>query len=260
MIRLVQHGPVTQVECSSVRSRAIGFGVNAFLYRGLLIDTAFPGLRREFDAFLASQAIAGAVLTHHHEDHSGNLDLLIARGIPVDAAAETLLEVRKPGGLPFYRLWTWGRRRVPTGDPISFQAPGLELIPTPGHSEDHQAVWDAAEGVVFAGDLFLGVKTRMVNAWETPRKTVPSLRRVIALAPRILFDSHRGVIDKPVEALRAKADWLEETIGAIDRLIAAGLPDRAIRDRVLGKEGPPAVLSRGELSKLALVRALRRTA
>ena len=260
MIRLVRHGPVTQVECTSARSRAIGFGVNAFLYRGVLIDTAFPGLRREFAAFLAGQAIAGAVLTHHHEDHSGNLDLLIARGIPVHAAAETLVEVRKPGGLPFYRLWTWGRRRVPRADPIPFPASGLELIPTPGHSDDHQAVWDPEAGVVFAGDLFLGVKTRMVNAWETPRKTVTSLRRVIALDPRVVFDGHRGLIERPMEALAAKAEWLEQTIGAIDRLIAAGLPDSEIRDRVLGREGPPAVLSRGELSKLALVRAVRRTA
>jgi hypothetical protein len=52
---------------------------------------------------------------------------------------------------------------------------------------------------------------------------------------------------------------MEETIGAIDALIARGWGDRAIRDEVLGREPLVGLASRGEYSHLSMVRAVRRT-
>jgi glyoxylase-like metal-dependent hydrolase (beta-lactamase superfamily II) len=141
-----------------------------------------------------------------------------------------------------------------------YEPAGLELVATPGHSPDHHVVWDAERGILFAGDLFLGVKVRVARPMEDPRALAASARRAAALRPRVLLDAHRGIVPNAAEALLAKAAWLEETIGAIDERIARGWSDRAITGAVLGREDAVALVSRGDLSRLNFVRAVRATA
>jgi hypothetical protein len=95
---------------------------------------------------------------------------------------------------------------------------------------------------------------------EDPRALAASARRAAALRPRVLLDAHRGIVPNGAEALLAKAAWLEETIGAIDERIARGWSDRAITGAVLGREDAVALVSRGDLSRLNFVRAVRATA
>jgi hypothetical protein len=73
-----------------------------------------------------------------------------------------------------------------------------------------------------------------------------------------MLDAHRGVVPDAAVKLRAKASWLEETIGEIEALGARGLSERAIARRVLGREEGVGWVSFGEYSKLALVRAVLR--
>ena len=137
---------------------------------------------------------------------------------------------------------------------------GLELLATPGHSPDHHVVWDAEREILFAGDLFLGVKVRVARPMEDPRALARSARRAAALRPRVLYDAHRGLVPNGAQALAAKAAWLEETIGTVDEHVARGWSDRAITRVVLGREDVVAVVSRGDLSRLNFVRAVRATA
>ena len=116
-------------------------------------------------------------------------------------------------------------------------------------------VWDAERGHLFGGDLWLGVKVRVAHAGETPRELVRTLRALADLDPAVLFDAHRGVVERPAGLLRAKADWLEETVHEMERLSDAGLDPSAIRARVLGREPWVAFGSLGEYGKLNLVRA-----
>jgi glyoxylase-like metal-dependent hydrolase (beta-lactamase superfamily II) len=159
----------------------------------------------------------------------------------------------------WYRRACWGTPsmlRVPVEphDPA-----GMELVPTPGHAPDHHVVWDAERQTLFAGDLFLGVKVRVARPMEDPRALAQSARRAATLRPAHVFDSHRGLLPNGADALRAKANWLEETIGAIDDRIARGWGDRVIARAVLGREDLVATVSRGDLSRLNFVRAVRAT-
>jgi hypothetical protein len=110
---------------------------------------------------------------------------------------------------------------------------------------------------LFTGDLWLGVKSRLMHASEDPYGLIESLRRVLALRPVRLFDAHRGPIANAVTALEARIDWLTETLGEIDRRIARGWTDRAIVREVLGGEEAVALFSAGEYSRRNLVRAVR---
>jgi hypothetical protein len=66
-------------------------------------------------------------------------------------------------------------------------------------------------------------------------------------------------VPRPVQALHAKADWHEETIGRIDALVDAGVSDAEIRHRVLPGRDLVDVVSRGDYTRLNFVRAVRRS-
>ena len=114
--------------------------------------------------------------------------------------------------------------------------------------------------LLFAGDLFLGVKVRVARPGEHPRVLAKSLRAIAALSPLVMFDSHRGQVPEPVASLNAKADWLDETIARIDQLAAQGINDHSIRRAVLGAEDSTFYFSAGDLSRINFVRAVRRSA
>ncbi len=259
MLRETAHGDVTALHCSWPRSRAIGYAVHAFHMRGVLIDSAFPGVAAEFDTWLNGHPVRGAFITHEHEDHAGNVNALAVRGIPIGADPRTLATVRDPAGIAFYRRFAW-RAAEPLSQPIEpFSDASFELISTPGHSPDHHAVWDRETGTLFAGDLFIGVKLRLTHSHEDPRAQVASLRAMIARAPSRVFCAHRGLLSNGTEGLRAKAEWMDDAIGRIDAGLDAGVPEHVLRRTVLGQRSFTHYVSRGEYSPDNFVRAVRRT-
>jgi glyoxylase-like metal-dependent hydrolase (beta-lactamase superfamily II) len=257
MVHIERHGDVTRVHLSTGRSRIAGYGVSLFLTRNVLIDSAFPGVRAHVLRLASELRPHGVVLTHYHEDHSGNIAALAGAGLPVHAADDSLstLVALEPIGL--YRRFVWSTPSRLTERPPTFVPEGLELIPSPGHSPDHHLVWDAEHETMFGGDLFLAVKVRVARGGEDPVALISSLRSAAALNPRRYFDSHRGLIDEPVRALNAKADWLEETVSRIGDRIREGASDAAITRELLGPEDWISWVSAGDLSRVNLVTAVR---
>lgn len=249
---------VVRLAFSGWRGRVAGYVVSAYVIDGVLIDTAFPGVAGELLAVVRSLAPRGAIVTHWHEDHAGNVAALAALGIPVhmDPRGEAALRSLEPIGL--YRRFTWGRNDRLTVPLRHFDVSPLQVINTPGHTEDHVAVWHPERRIVATGDLFIGVKVRVAHGDESPSAIVASLRTVMALEPRLLLDAHRGVVRNPVPVLAAKIEWMEETIGAITALADEGHSEREIRRQVLGRESAVGWVSRGEYSKRALVRSVLR--
>jgi glyoxylase-like metal-dependent hydrolase (beta-lactamase superfamily II) len=259
MLMVIDHGEVRELSLSTRLGRVAGIKVSAFLVRGTLVDTGFWRARRELAAALERYPVERAILTHWHEDHSGNLGLLAARRIPAVISAATQRHLPARWWLPPYRWAIWGSpETAPLPVAVPLDEAGLELVPTPGHSDDHLAVWDCRTDTVFGGDLFLGVKAASQHAAGDPYAILASVRRIIALRPARYFDAHRGSIREPLAALAAKADWLAASIGQIEAAIDRGDPDSVIRDRVLGSEDPVAWISGFQMSKLNFVRAIRR--
>ena len=259
MIRVERHGDVTRYEMSSLWSRAIGYTASAYAVRGVLIDCGFHAARRHVHAMLAETRPRGLMVTHYHEDHAGNVERVAQLGIPIAASEDTLARLRSPAPIRLYRRVTWGVAPPLTSRVVPFENDALTLVAAPGHSADHHVVWDASDGTLFGGDLYLGVKVRVAHPGEDPRVLAATLRRIAALGPARLFDAHRGYVANPAPLLLAKAEWTEETIAAIERRIAAGLSDAAIVRELLGGESMPGYLSSGDYSRTNLVRAVRRS-
>jgi glyoxylase-like metal-dependent hydrolase (beta-lactamase superfamily II) len=253
MLEASQHDGVTRLRGSTRASRAIDYEVSAYVVRGVLIDSGFPAIGAEFGRWLDGARLEGALITHYHEDHAGNVGRIIARGLPVGMSPETLARIRLPKPIGLYRRICWGSPAPLARDPEPFAHAGLSLIATPGHTTDHQVVWDAERETVFGGDLFIGVKVRIAHPGEDIRAQPVALRKVAALAPKHFFDAHRGPVERPVEALLAKAQWIDDVIGAIERLADDGCSVRAIERAVLGSGDLTGWISRGDYSRRNLV-------
>src|SRR4029077_11724929 len=83
MIEIQRFGDVERIRLARWGSRIAGMDVSAYLVHGVLVDSGFPYAHHELSRFLEERPIVGAMLTHHHEDHAGNAQLLAARGIPL---------------------------------------------------------------------------------------------------------------------------------------------------------------------------------
>ena len=249
---------VVRLGLSSWRGRALGYEVSAYLLHGVLVDTGFPGARAELLDLARRVAPRGAIVTHWHEDHAGNAPGLAALGLPLRMHQQCEATLRARPAIRHYRRIVWGRTARLSVPLREFDPAPLQVIETPGHTDDHLVVWDAEHRIVAGGDLFLGVKVRVAHRSESPRLLLESLRAAAALEPRLLLDAHRGPVTEATPKLRAKVAWLDETIQAIVRGDARGDAPRAIARRVLGREASVGYVSFGEYSKLAFVQAVLR--
>jgi len=173
-------------------------------------------------------------------------------------AADTESMLRKRPDIQLYRRAIWGHPPPLESAIVPFAADSFECVHTPGHSEDHHVVWDTETGTLFSGDLWLAIRSRVLHSSEDPYAIVESLRRVALLGPDRMFDAHRGLVENPVGALNAKADWLGEMLGTIARAIGEGWSDREIVNRLLEGEYRSAYISGGDYSRRNLVKAVRR--
>jgi len=258
-LRIEQVEPgVHRVALSNWQGRAAGYEVSAYIVRDVLVDTGFPRVRREVLDAVRTLGPRGAIVTHWHEDHSGNAPALAAIGLPLCMHSECEATLRTRPQIGLYRRAIWGRSPQLSAPLVGFDPAPLQIIVTPGHTRDHQIVWDEERGIVASGDLFLGVKVRVAHAHESPSALLASLRAVVALEPRLLLDAHRGVVENPLLVLRAKIRWMEETMGEIRRLSAMGVSEREIQRRLLGQESVVGWVSLREYSKISLVRTVLR--
>jgi glyoxylase-like metal-dependent hydrolase (beta-lactamase superfamily II) len=258
MLRIERHGDVTRYEMSSPWSRAISYTASAYLVRGVLIDCGFHAARHHLEAVLSATRPRGLFITHYHEDHAGNAERVAQLRIPIAASPDTIARLRSPTPIRLYRRVTWGTAPPLRSAVTRFESDELALVAAPGHSADHHVVWDATDGTLFGGDLYLGVRVRVAHPGEDPRVLARTLRAVAALGPTRLFDAHRGLVANPVPLLLAKADWIDETVAAIERRIAAGEPDARIVRELFGGESLPGYFSGGDYSRTNFVRAVRR--
>ena len=256
-LHVEQYGDVTRLRMTSPGSRMVGLDVSAYIVRGVMVDTGFHHARSALMEALDTFDVRGAIITHWHEDHAGNAALLARRGLPIVARADTETTLRERPNVQLYRRVVWGRPPALASPIHSFEHRGLRGVHTPGHTSDHQVVWDEETGTLFSGDLWLGVRSRIIHRSEDPYRIIGSLRVALGLAPQRMFDAHRGLVEHPARALQSKIDWLSEMLGTIERRIAAGATDRAIVREVLGGEEAAGIVSLGDYSRRNLVAAVR---
>lgn len=261
MIRSFQYGEVRYFQMArAVFGRAL-YWTGVYWVDGLLVDSGPPNLAHEVTRLCQELAVRQCITTHHHEDHAGNHWLLHnrlhitplahARGLARIAQPETRIEL--------YRRTAWG---VPPPAPAEaagewLETPNfrLQVLHTPGHAEDHIALYEPNRQWLFSGDLYLAPKLKYLRADEDIYALLDSLRHVIALEPKLLFCQHRGRVENATAMLRLKLDFLVELGERIRDLHRQGLNEGEIARALPWGDRFWRLWTRGHFSKRNFVRA-----
>lgn len=263
MLTLETYGPVTALRQGRPLPgmRQPIMSVRCFAVDGLLIDAGLASRRGPVLDFVRAHGVRRAILTHHHEDHSGNARALGQAGVPVLASPGTARLVRRGFAIRLYQHLLWGA--APRADlcetPLSIETARhrFEVLPAPGHCDDQIVLYEPTQGWLFSGDAFLATRIKYFRADEDFALTVASLRRLSALPFESLFCAHRPVPTGGQAALRQKLERLLALEGEVRRLHALGLPISQIARRALGREELLLwIATAGDVSRRNLVRSI----
>jgi len=235
---------------------------SVILYRigSTLIDTGPPNRWPQVRNFLRERPPRQVLLTHHHEDHSGNAARIQTEyGAEILAHPAALPELAHGWRLRPYQRLFWGRPPHLTAqaapDRIALEN-GLQLsmLPAPGHAADLVCYLEAERGWLFTGDLYIGSRPRYLRRDENLPLQIESLRAILRHDFEVLFCGHRGPVPDGHRMLSNKLAYLVEFSEQVRELHGKGLTVREITRRLLGREDLTRLATLGHFTKGNLVR------
>ncbi|TYO95820.1 glyoxylase-like metal-dependent hydrolase (beta-lactamase superfamily II) [Geothermobacter ehrlichii] len=261
-------GIVQRIHCGEVEGLRAGRfdrGVNtaAICYRfgTALIDSGCANRWRQVRRFVRERPLTHLLLTHHHEDHSGNAARIQKMtGARVLAPALALRPLASGWRMYPYQHLLFGRPKRLQAEtvPDSIELEGgyrLQVLAAQGHAADLVCYLEPERGWLFSGDLFIAEKTRYLRRDEDLALLLQSLKKVLRYDFQTIFCGHRGVITDGKRALAAKLAYLEELCAKVRELSRQGVPAKAITRRLLGREDVVSLVTGFQFTKGNLVRA-----
>ncbi len=200
--------PVGDVQRLALAPRG---ALNAYLLGDVLVDAGLPGQGAAVIRMLDACRVDRHVLTHPHLDHAGG-SARVCRAFGLDGVAcgaADLADLRA-GRSPELALRSWLQplsRALGRFTPVAGTAfvdgetvgPGFVVVPTPGHTPGHISLWREADRVLIAGDALMGMHPlsgrpdlRLPPRFDQPDPAAvrASVRRLVALEPRVVFFGH----------------------------------------------------------------------
>lgn len=233
---------------------------HSFWVDGLVVEGGCPYFKKQIYEFYREKRPQGAVFSHGHEDHAGNVDLFNRLGIQPYVHQDAAGYLATAPSIPYYRRFVWGAPAAgecqAAGEVIETDRYSFRVIASPGHAEDHICLFEEKQGWLFTGDLYVGERIYYLYENENLDAMKKTLRALSGLSFSTLFCSHRGPLQRGPEALLRKLHHIESLEQKAGELQRKGYPQREITKRLLGREDYMHFISRGEFSKTALVRAL----
>ena len=225
-----------------------------------LIDTGPPNQWRHVRRFAREQPLTRVIVTHHHEDHAGNLHRVHELGrVKTVAPRESLSFLSEGFPLQPYRQIVWGRPLPTLAEPMpnSMQLSDgtvLDPILLPGHSPDMTCLLDRRRRLLFAADLYVSRRIRYLRADEDLAEIMLSLDEALDLPFDTLLCSHRGIVSEGKKHLQEKLEYLLGLCKKAMHLAAKGGTVPEIARALLGPEDWVSRLSFGHFSKKNLIR------
>ncbi len=228
MLRRTNYGEVTEFKASrTILGRPLYF-THFFFLKGLLIDTGPRCISHEVISTLKEYDIEKVVITHQHEDHTGNCSLIQKElGAPIYAHPETIhFLANPPKNIQIYRRLMWGNAPRADAKPLenNIQAGDyrLDVIHTGGHSKDHVCLFEPQNRWLFTGDIYLGEKLTSFMAGEDIIEHLTGLQKLISLEPIFLFCGLKGRLKDGKQRLINKYNAWWNLFCRVKELYAAG--------------------------------------
>ena len=238
---------------------------HVYFIDGLLIDTGHPNMRQEVISQVSALPIETIFITHHHEDHSGNLAGVKAlSGAPTFASEKCVEILKNPPRISLAQRIVWGQNDAyhqlqPIEGILETKQHRFELIPIPGHAVDMVALYERQQGWLFSADLWVNDYIRYFMYNESMAQQIDSLKRVSELDFEALICSHNPKFDKGPERIRRKLAFMEDFYGRAASLYQKGMGEAAIMKAMgLKERWSTRLLSGGDLSTVNMIRAVIR--
>jgi len=209
--------------------------VYTFLLDDLLIDTAQRHNRENILKVAQEHHIQKIILTHHHEDHSGNVAYLMNE-MKVDAFAHSkTVDILSKG----YKISPLGillngdvekanLKPILETELIKTKNYSLQPIYTPGHAIDHYCYYEKNKGWLFSGDLYVADKIKYFAPYESMFTQIDSIKKLVALDFDTLFCSHNPKVNGGKQRLQNKLQFFEDFVGKVSKYYNEGKRSKEI--------------------------------
>lgn len=192
--------------------------VYCYLIDNVLIDTAQSNCQEKVVETFKNKTIEKILLTHWHEDHSGNTAKLAQQHNNAQVFAHSFTKDKLHKGFDIlpYEKFLFGKTHPFKGQVAGFQdiieTPNHKLIPifTPGHADDHTVFLEKEQGWLFSGDLYVGVKIKVFRKGEQFWEQVESFKKVLAYDFDVLFCGHHPRLKDGKLMLAQKLQYFED--------------------------------------------------
>ncbi len=225
----------------SVQMIRLGYGpigpplMSVFMYvvDELIIDTAQHHMAKVVLELLSEKRLSRIVLTHHHEDHSGNAAMIDRQhAIPIVAHSLAVEKLRLGFRILPYQHLVWGKAppvsATPLADVVETNRFTFTPVHTPGHSKDHIVLFEKKRGWLFSGDLYLGERIKFFRSDEDFGDQIASLKKLMKLDFEILFCGHNPCLKNGKHKIRNKLQFLEDLYGNVRKLTEKGYSEKAV--------------------------------
>ncbi|ROS04759.1 glyoxylase-like metal-dependent hydrolase (beta-lactamase superfamily II) [Sinobacterium caligoides] len=241
-----------------------GITLSFIIYRcdNTLIDFGPANQWQHVKPFIEEKTLDQLLLTHHHEDHSGNAhNIAKTTGLTPYTSSSLAHKMSEGIKVPYYRRIAWGSykptpfRTLPEHPLQLSNGDTIEALFTPGHTAEMHCFHLADRGWLFSADLYIANKISLMTAGEDVSLMIDSLQRCIELDFDTMFCAHRGIVNEGKSALIAKRNYLTELAEQCSSLWQQGHNSEHITLKLLGKEGMLKRVSNGKYCKHNLIKS-----
>jgi len=232
---------------------------------GLMIDTGHTRMASNIFDQVKDLPVKQIFITHHHEDHSGN----IARmqnyfDCPVYASDLCCEMMKSPPPISFAQKMSWGERPafnnlIPKSDFIETENYKFQIIPIPGHAVDMVALYEPTKKWLFTSDLYVNSYIAYFLENESTLNQINSIKRILELDFEVMLCGHNPQLKNGKTKLKKKLLFLEKFYEDVTKLYDKNYSAEQIFLKMeLVETKSVKFLSNGHLSKMNMVKSVIR--
>jgi len=240
------------------------FGINSsficYRLQDTLIDCGPSNQWKYVKPFVEAKPFKQILLTHHHEDHSGNAGSIYQLSGVQPQAPDITIDIMNRGfKIPLMQKVIWGSadrvKAAPLREDLTIGDEAVAPVFTPGHAKDMTCYLLKDRGWLFSADLYIANYLKFLRIDEHIPTLLDSTRHALSREFDTLICPHRGVVENGKKKLQEKYDYLVELSKNAQAQRQSGSDLLKITESLLGKDGMMCKLSAYNFSKRNLIRS-----